>query len=183
MSNRLGDYSPGAVVYDSFTTVQPTTGAPFALAGTPILSVYKDDSATQWGTVISVGNGTLSNPDSVAGFNVWKIDTGADGAFFASGHTFHVVITTGTVDGVSVVGSVVASFTLGAYNTGVITESYRADNAAPTPAQFMCEVLAHLGEVGIVSTTKTINKFDGTTPAATFTLDSATAPTTITRAS
>lgn len=63
-----------------------------------------------------------------------------------------------------------------------LTESYRANGAAPTPAQAVCEILAHLGEMAIVGTTKTVNKFDHTTPAETFTLDSATAPTSIRRA-
>ena len=66
--------------------------------------------------------------------------------------------------------------------TTAITEAYRANAAAPTLAQFMSEVLAHLGEAAISGTTKTINKLDHATAAATFTLDSATAPTTITRA-
>jgi len=45
----------------------------------------------------------------------------------------------------------------------------------------LCETLSHLGEVAIAGTTKTIKKFDGITTAATFTLDSSTVPTTITR--
>jgi hypothetical protein len=108
----LGDFAAGAVIYDSFTTYQPSTGASMVLAGTPILQVYKDDSATQWTTVISAANGTLSTPDSST-FTNWKLDTSADGTFFAAGHFFSVVITTGTVDSVSVVGSVVASFSIG----------------------------------------------------------------------
>lgn len=67
--------------------------------------------------------------------------------------------------------------------TAQITEAYRALGDPPTLAQFMSEVLAHLGEVAIASTTKTINKFDGTTAAETFTLDDATTPSSITRAS
>ena len=66
--------------------------------------------------------------------------------------------------------------------TTQMTESYRADGAAPTLAQGICETLAHLGESSIASTTKTIKKFDGTTTAGTFTLDDATTPTSITRA-
>lgn len=72
--------------------------------------------------------------------------------------------------------------TVSAILTTQMTESYRADGAAPTLAQASCELLAHMGEAAISSTTKTIKKFDGTTTAETFTLDSATAPTTITRA-
>lgn len=66
--------------------------------------------------------------------------------------------------------------------TTAITEAYRANGTAPTLAQFMSEVLAHLGEMTIVGTTKTINRFDHTTAAETFTLNSATAPTAIQRA-
>lgn len=67
--------------------------------------------------------------------------------------------------------------------TTQMTESYRANGAAPTLAQAHFELLSQLGEAAIVGTTKTINKLDHTTPAETFTLDSATAPTSITRAS
>lgn len=63
-----------------------------------------------------------------------------------------------------------------------ITEGYRANAAAPTSDQFMSEVLAHLGESAITGTTKTIKRLDHSTTAETFTLDSATAPTSITRA-
>jgi hypothetical protein len=70
----------------------------------------------------------------------------------------------------------------GAINTTQITESYRANAAAPTPAQFMSEVLGHLGEMSISGTTKTLNKLDHSTPAETFTLDDATTPSAITRA-
>jgi hypothetical protein len=66
--------------------------------------------------------------------------------------------------------------------TSAITESYRAVGAAPTLAQAICELLAHAGEKSVASTVLTLNKLDGATPAETFTLDSATAPTSITRA-
>lgn len=66
--------------------------------------------------------------------------------------------------------------------TTAITEAYRANGAAPTEAQFMSEVLAHLGEAVISGTTKTIKKLDHSTTAETFTLDSATTPAAITRA-
>jgi hypothetical protein len=66
--------------------------------------------------------------------------------------------------------------------TTQMAESYRALGVSPTLAQALCELLAHSGEKAISGTTLTINKFDHTTPAETFTLDSATAPTAITRA-
>jgi hypothetical protein len=68
-----------------------------------------------------------------------------------------------------------------AVNTGQMTESYRAAGVAPTPAQALFELLAHMGDSSISGTTKTLKKLDGTT-AKTFTLDSSTAPTSITEA-
>ena len=62
------------------------------------------------------------------------------------------------------------------------TESYRADAAEGSIAQMLYETVGHLGESGIVGTTKTVKKVDGTTTAATYTLDDATNPTSITRA-
>lgn len=68
-----------------------------------------------------------------------------------------------------------------AVTTTAMTESYRADGATGTLAQMQYEIIAHLGESAIVATTKTIKKVDGTTTAATFTLDDASLPTSITR--
>lgn len=67
--------------------------------------------------------------------------------------------------------------------TTQVTESYRANGDAPTVAQALCETLGHLGEASIVTTTKTVNKFDHTTQAETFTLNDPALPTAITRTS
>jgi hypothetical protein len=66
--------------------------------------------------------------------------------------------------------------------TTALTESYSADGAAPTPAQALFLILQRLTEFAIAGTTTTIKKLDGTTTAATLTHDSATEPTTSTRA-
>jgi hypothetical protein len=63
--------------------------------------------------------------------------------------------------------------------TRTMTEAYRAAGVAPTLAQALYELIAHMGEASIAGTTKTLKKIDGTT-AKTFTLDSSTAPTSIT---
>jgi hypothetical protein len=105
---HLGDYDASAVIYGKFTTYRPSTGAAFTLAGTPALSVYKDSSTTQ----STAGVTLTADFDSVTGLNHFAIDTSADGTFYAAGSNFDIVITTGTVDGVSVVGAVVASFTV-----------------------------------------------------------------------
>jgi hypothetical protein len=104
----LGDFDASTVVYGKFTTYRPSTGAAFTLAGTPALSVYKDNSTTQSTTGVTL----TADFDTVTGLNHFAIDTSADGTFYSAGSFFDIVITTGTVDGVSVVGAVVASFTI-----------------------------------------------------------------------
>lgn len=105
---NLGDYAPSAVVYGKFTTYRPSTGAAFTLGGTPALSVYKDNSTTQSTTGVTL----TADFDAVTGLNHFAIDTSADGTFYSAGSNFDIVITTGTVDSVSVVGTVVGSFTI-----------------------------------------------------------------------
>lgn len=108
MSGSLGDFDTSTVVYGKFTTYRPSTGAPHTLAGTPALSVYKDNSTTQSTTGVTL----TTDFDSVTGFNHFAIDTSADGTFYSAGSFFDIVITTGTVDSVSAVGTVVGRFTL-----------------------------------------------------------------------
>lgn len=67
-----------------------------------------------------------------------------------------------------------------AKGTATMTESYAAQGAPMTPVQALYQINQHLGESGISSTTKTVKKRDGSTTAKTFTLDSATTPTSIT---
>lgn len=66
--------------------------------------------------------------------------------------------------------------------TTALTESYAADGAAPTLTQAVMLTLQILTEIAISGTTLTAKKLDGSTTAATFTLNSATSPTSITRA-
>lgn len=103
----LGDVNPGDILDLKFTTVG-LTGAPTTLAGTPAVSVYKDNSTTQ-----STSGVTLTvDFDAVTGMHNVRIDTSADGTFYASGSNFAIVITTGTVGGTSVVGYVVGMFSI-----------------------------------------------------------------------
>lgn len=66
--------------------------------------------------------------------------------------------------------------------TVAMTESYAALHAAPTAIQALFGILQVLNERNLSGTTLTIKKVDGSTTAETFTLDSATTPTTQTRA-
>jgi hypothetical protein len=85
--------------------------------------------------------------------------------------------------------SCIGTYALGLINTEVkdcltidtIADSYATDGAQPTIAQGILAIQQMLQEKSIVGTTLTVKKPDGSTVAMTFTLDSATAPTAITR--
>lgn len=128
---NLGDIAPGAILDCKFTTINGATGLPATLGGTPAVSVYKDNSTTQ-----STAGVTLTvDFDAVTGLNHLRIDTSADGTFYAAGSNFQAVITTGTVGGNSVVGMVLRDFSvnkrpLQALASGVINEAaFNADSA------------------------------------------------------
>lgn len=69
-----------------------------------------------------------------------------------------------------------------AKGTVAMTEAYPADGAAMTPAQALYLLLSVCAEFSIAGTAITCKKLDGTTTAATYTLDDATNPTSRTRA-
>lgn len=67
--------------------------------------------------------------------------------------------------------------------TDTLPDSYATDGGQPTIAQAVLMMLQFLTEKEVSGTTLTVNKPDGSTAAMTFTLDSGSAPTSITRAS
>lgn len=65
--------------------------------------------------------------------------------------------------------------------TQQMTESYAADGVNPTLAQAIFLIQQSLHEFSISGAARTVKGLDGVTPVATFTLDSATAPTATSR--
>ena len=63
-----------------------------------------------------------------------------------------------------------------------MVESYAADGVAPTPAQALMLIQQLLGDFAITGVTLSVKGLDGNTEKATFTLNSPTSPTSITRA-
>lgn len=85
-----------------------STGAPTQLAGSPAASVYKNNSTTE-----STSGVTLTvDFDSRTGLNHVRITTSSDATFYDVDCNFAVVLTAGTVGGTSVVGYVVAQFSI-----------------------------------------------------------------------
>ena len=94
-------------VYFVFTTRAFATGIPTVLAGTPALSVLESNNVTP----ITAGVSVQVDRASVVGLNqATVVATAANG--YEVGKSYGVYISTGTVGGVSVVGEVVAEFTV-----------------------------------------------------------------------
>lgn len=165
-----------------FTTRAFATGIPTTLLGSPVLSVLEGGNATP----ITAGVSVSVDRASVNGLNeATIIATAANG--FEAGKSYALYISTGTVDGVSVVGEVVGEFSIDLVAAQVfttqMTESYAADGVAPTPAQSLMMIQQMLGDFFIEGTTLTVRKVDGVSAAATYNLNDATIPTALTRAS
>lgn len=88
----------------------------------------------------------------------------------------------GTVSVADKTGFSLSTTGIDALFTRALTESYAADGAAPTVAQSLMLIQQMLGDFSITGTTLTVNKLDGITAAGTFTLNSSSAPTSLTRA-
>jgi hypothetical protein len=152
--------------------------------------VYEDETATP----LLTGTMALLDSANTAGFYSEQITLSAANGFEkgkqygiyvtatvssvagATNHTFQVEA---EVD--SNVVSDKTGYALSATGSAALTEGYAADGAAATLPQLLYLILSILGEANLSGTTITTKKLDGSTTAATFTVDSGTAPTTITR--
>ena len=103
----MRDYALETTFDLKFTTRAFATGAPTTLAGTPVISAYPGNSLTQ----LTAGITLTVDFDAVTGLhNVRVVATAANG--YATNTNYALVITTGTVGGVSVVGEVIGEFSL-----------------------------------------------------------------------
>jgi len=196
----LGDFAAGATVSFKWNTFS-TTGASITRATDGTIKIYKDAS----GVERTSANGVTDTEDfdSRTGVHLCSIDLSdnTDAGFYAAAHDYSVYITAATIDG-QVVNAVLAHFSiqnrystvtvgtnndktgyaLSAAGSAALTEGYATDGSTATLPQLLYMIWAILAESNISGTTNTVKKLDGTTTAMTLTLDSATAPTTITRA-
>lgn len=135
----IGDFRVAAVHDHKFTSRSFSSGVPTTLAGSPVLSAYKDNNTTQTTTGITL----TVDFDGVTGLNNVRIDT-AD-SFYAAGSNIDIVVTTGSVGGVSVVGEVIYSFSIEARSNLMPTTAGRtltvgADGMADTNVQKVNDV-------------------------------------------
>lgn len=114
-----GDIRLGDTIDIKFCTVT-TTGAPTTLAGTPSVAAYVGNGTTE----ITAGITLTVDFDSRTGLNnVRVVATGGNG--FAAATNVQLVITAGTVGGTSVVGYVVAEFSIEARSALMPTTAAR----------------------------------------------------------
>lgn len=105
--NYQGDTALGSTIDVKFTSRQFSTGAPFTLAGSPAVAAYVGNSTTE----ITAGITLTTDFDGRTGLNNVRV-VATSGNGFAADSDVKLVLTAGTVDGVSVVGEVVATFSI-----------------------------------------------------------------------
>lgn len=122
-----GDIRLGDTVDLKFTTRSFTTGAPTTLAGTPVISAYVGNGTTE----ITAGITLTVDFDARTGLhNVRVVATSGNG--YATATNVQLVITTGTVGGVSVVGEVIGSFSIEARSAVMPTVAARTLDVSAT---------------------------------------------------
>lgn len=105
----LGDRALGSTVTFQFTT--SVNGVPTALAGSPAVSVYGSNSTTP----ITAGVTFTGSYNSTTGLNnLAVVASTANG--FAAGIDYSVVITAGTLAGISMVGYQIGTFSINLSN-------------------------------------------------------------------
>lgn len=190
MSRYLGYRAAGSVVYVYFDTFG-TNGESLTMSGLAVtdIEIFKNGTITTRAsdagyTLLETDGIDLAGYTGIHGFSI-DLSNNSDAGFFAAGSFYTVIVNSITING-QTVSFVAASFDIGGVAdilTTAMTESYAADGAAPTLAQALFAIQQFLQERAVSGTTLTVKKLDGSATAATFTLDSATAPTSITRAS
>ncbi len=151
-------------IYMDFTTRAFASGVPTVLAGSPVLSVLEENNATP----ITAGVSISVDRASVVGLNMATIvATAANG--YEAGKGYSVYISTGTVGGVSVIGEVVAQFTIDASSatqelangTDGLTVLKASLDDIPTVAEFNARSLVS-ADYTIVSDLGTVQTADHT---------------------
>ena len=146
----MNDFNLGETFDIKFTSRSFSTGAPTTLAGTPVVSAYEDNSLTQ----ITAGITLTVDFDSLTGLNnVRVVATGANG--FERGKSYNLVITTGTVGGVSVVGEVIGSFSIDRERSDVVlistTIATLASQTSFTLSEGSADNSAYLNQMVIIT--------------------------------
>lgn len=157
----IPDYPIGQTLDFKFSTRAFATGAPTTLAGSPVVSAYPGNSTTE----LTAGITLSVDFDGVTGLHNVRV-VASTGNGYATNTSYALVLTAGTVGGVSVVGETIASFSLdrssAAVNLGLAT------NAAATGDP-------GTAKTGIAYLKQLVNILVGTDGVATFPAEAAPA--------
>ena len=180
---EIGTAGAGLTALASAANLATLTG----YVDTEVATIVTQTSAASIRTALGLASANLDTQLATIDTVVDQIldDTGTSGVIVASlaaGSITASVIATGAIDADALAADAATEIATAVLTTQM-TESYAADGTAPTLAQAMFLTQQSLHEFAISGTTRTVKKLDGTTTAATFTLDSATAATSTTRAS
>ena len=102
----IGDFRLGDTFDTKFTTRQ-ISGAPSTLSSSPVISAYPSNSTTE----LTAGITLTVDFDSRTGLNHVRV-VASNGNGYATATDYQLVITTGTVNSVSVVGEVIGEFSI-----------------------------------------------------------------------
>lgn len=100
-----GDIAEDATFRFTFNT-RTTAGAPITIGGTAAAECYKDSNLTQTGTGVAI----TEDYDGITGLHQCVM-TLTD-AFYVAGADYSIVMSVGTVDGQSVVGETIGTFSI-----------------------------------------------------------------------
>ena len=156
-----GDIRLGDTLDFKFTTRRFNTGAPFTLGGSPAVAAYVDNGTTE----ITAGITLTTDFDSRTGLNHVRV-VATSGNGFAAGTNVQVVITAGTVDGVSVVGEVVGSFSIedrAAFNVLAAATNTEIGQVAPSATATLRDMIKWMYKLSrnrITATATQINVYD-----------------------
>ena len=115
----------GTTHYVYFNT-HKADGTPATLSGTPVVKAYLNANTTE----ITTGVTLTADYDSRTGLNQVAVDTSSG---YATGDLVALVITTGTVDSVSVIGTVVATAQIVAQSDdGIVSQGLLAAGGSTT---------------------------------------------------
>lgn len=111
----LGNYTEDEIVYFTWTT-EDAAGAATTRTADGIISIYKDNNATQ----TTLGITDTKDFDSVTGLHACTIDTSTD-AFYATGSEYAVVVSAAEIDG-QIINAPIAHFSIGRFAGGGVRQ-------------------------------------------------------------
>lgn len=169
----LGIIDQGVAQAAASTTLQIRAAAAFA------------DNELVGATVVITGGSAGVGQRRIINSNVGATDTLTVDAWTTTptGTITYLIVGTPPASSGSPIPAVLTTTGIDAILTRQMTESYASDGSAPTLTQALLLIQQILSEAAVSGVTMTVKKLDGSTTAATFTLNDGSNPTSITRAS